>query len=240
MVAAMNEPKHQSNSEILAMVARREITPVEAADALLEEADLDVEADGPWARLGTALMLAVLLILSAMLAVPSADGQAPRWTARDIQMETLACIHENDWVGGLGGTADCGAQIQVIENSRDGTESFTSALLRRMPHFAARTTSRSWVWDLRPNMIANPPGWPFPTPAIHYRDSLHSVFLRVQGFMRGEEALPCRQEPISWLGRRTDGHVIAERLDSGLWREADCDRGGPRTREAYLYQIDPD
>jgi hypothetical protein len=173
-----------------------------------------------------AFLLAVALSLGAVLLVPvrlHAQAQA-RYSTADMRLETMACIHEASWSGGLGGTNDCGGQIQVVENSRRTGESFGAALRRRMPRFAARTTDRSWVWHLRPGLREDPPGWPFRVHAQHYDAAFHSVYRRVERFMTGAEPLPCDGDPITWLGRRIDGHVIEDRLASGQWAEVDCGR----------------
>ena len=173
------------------------------------------------------------------------DGQVaprlPHVTRDDALMASRACAHESTFRGGRGGTFDCGAQIQVIQTRRGEHETFTHALLRTMPRFAAHTTDRSWVHALPAGPISGDiPGWPYAYPARHDSDAWHSVYQRVSDFMLGREALPCAQPPEQWFGRRVDHEALQARLDSGRWMEADCNPGGAhetQTLNAYLTRV---
>lgn len=153
----------------------------------------------------------------------------------DALLAAQACLHENSYAGGIGGTTDCGAQISVFLARRNRGESLSDVILRTMPRFAAGTTSRAWVRAMPWGPLReNPPGWPALYPARHDDDRWHSVVLRVRGFLSGREPLPCVSPPHEWLGRVTDGDVLAERLRRGFV-EIDCSGGSPRqTLEAYI------
>ena len=167
----------------------------------------------------------------------TAAAQATRYSLADALLAAQACVHEATWAGGRGGTADCGGIIQVAEHSRAPGETFSSALRRRMPRFAAGTSDRAWVLGLPagPLRVA-PAGWPFRVPARHYAPAWSGVFARVSDYMHEREPLPCSPEPMGWFGRETDGDALAARLATGLWRESDCGT----THNAFVYQIDPD
>lgn len=176
---------------------------------------------------------------------PSTPSAVPRGLGLSRGESILAwqaCMHETDYVGGTAGTADCGALMQVIENSRRGAETFGAALLRRMPRFAARTDRRPWIRELTPGrQLRDPPHWPYVHVHVgHYEAQMSSVWSRVLRFAHGVEELPCNYEPVEWFGRATDGQVIAARLATGRYVEANCSAGGPRTVQAYLAFVDLD
>lgn len=194
----------------------------------------------------TPLIALALLILSlaAVLALAEhAPAQAPLFSRSDAVLASRACVHEATFAGET--TGDCGGIIQTVQSRRRAGETFSHALERTMPRFAAHTTDRSWVHDLRAELTTgNPEGWPF-RYSFHARrgpegrsdaQRWNAVYLRVSRFMHGEEPLPCNPEPRAWYGRRTDGNVLAERLATGRWREAACGV----TRNAFLYAVDPD
>jgi len=178
------------------------------------------------------LLLFAFVLAALSFVVTPAQSQAPRWTRADGLLAAQACVHEADMIS----LNDCGGIIQVIENSRAVGESFSHALRRRMPRFAAGTTDRAWVSGLAWGPITTLEGWPFLVPARHYSDAWHGVLARVNAYMHGLEPLPCAPEPSSWFGRQTDGNVLAARLASGRWREAECGE----TRNAFLYAVDVD
>ena len=192
------------------------------------------------------ILLALVVLLAALAMLPQSCGnaaptrvlsQAPRFTPRDALEAARACVHEATWAGGVGGSADCGGIIQVVETRRRTDESFLSALHRTMPRFAAHSTDRSWVHFLETRVMRdNPPGWPFNVGVQHYDSAWHSVYRRVTGFMHGTEALPCEPDPVGWFGRETDSHALAARLATGLWREAVCGE----THNAFIYPLDPE
>lgn len=171
----------------------------------------------------------------------SEPQRLPGVTRADALLESRACAHESTFEGGVGGTYDCGAQIQVIQTRRRPGETFSHALLRTMPRFAAHTTSRSWVHYLPDGPIRGDVlGWPYPYPARHDSERWHSVYQRVSDFMLGREPLPCAQSPEQWFGRRVDHEALQARLDSGRWVEADCNPGGSpetQTLNAYLTRV---
>jgi len=179
--------------------------------------------------------------VAAEALVASAPRRLPGVTRDDALLEARACAHESTFRGGRGGTFDCGAQTQVIQTRRREGETFSHALLRTMPRFAAHTTSRAWVHALPAGPLHDdPPGWPYEYPARHDSDAWHSVYLRVSDFMLGREPLPCAAPPEHWFGRRADHDQLAARLASGRWVEADCNPGGaPQTQtlNAYLTRV---
>lgn len=165
----------------------------------------------------------------------------PHVTRADALLAARACVHESTFRGGHGGTFDCGAQIQVIQTRRHEGETFSHTLLRTMPRFAAHTTSRSWVHYLPDGPIRGEVlGWPYAYPARHDSDAWGSVFGRVSDFMLGREALPCEDPPEQWFGRRVDHEALQARLDSGRWRETNCNPTGvpeTQTLNAYLTRV---
>ena len=169
---------------------------------------------------------------------PPAPQRLPGVTRADALLASRACAHESTFRGGRGGTYDCGAQIQVIQTRRRLGETFSHALLRTMPRFAAHTTSRSWVHALPDGPIRGEiAGWPYAYPARHDSDAWSSVFARVTDFMLGREPLPCVDPPEHWFSRLVDGDAIAARVSSGRWVETDCNPGGApetQTLNAYL------
>lgn len=230
---------HRTNQELLRQVARREITPSDATEAMLRaDFERSEEGDGPWVRLAWAFMIASFLVLGALLAAPAdADGQAPRYTQADGLAAARGCVSESTWRGGSE-TQDCGGIIQVVESRRAPGEAFTAAIRRTMPRFFGGRTDRLWALHLPYGPITeNPEGWPYAYGAAHHSAQWRTVMDRVRGYMLEGVALPCSPQPSSWLGRETDGHVLREHLDSGLWRESDC--GGP-TVNAFLYRVDVD
>lgn len=174
---------------------------------------------------------------------PAEAQPLPGITRADALLESRACAHESTFRGGIGGTFDCGAQIQVIQTRRRPGETFSHTLLRTMPRFAAHTTSRSWVHGLPDGPIRGEVvGWPYAYPARHDSAAWGSVFARVTAFMRGREPLPCAQPPEQWFGRRVDHDALQARLDSGRWVETDCNPGGApetQTLNAYLTRTHP-
>lgn len=194
---------------------------------------------------GAFLVFTVALTRCAPQPVPAAAQTLPgdmNLSRREVTLAWQACMHETDYVGGEGGTADCGAMMAVIDGSRRGPETFGQALLRRMPHFAAGTDDRPWFRFLQPGpQRQDPPHWPYVHIHVaHYEQQMLSVYRRVISFARGHEPLPCDLEPVEWFGRAVDGRVIASRLASGRYIEADCNADGPRTRQAYLALVDLD
>jgi len=173
-----------------------------------------------------------------VMSISGAPQRLPGVTRADALLAARACAHESTFRGGRGGTYDCGAQIDVIQTRRRPGETFSHALLRTMPRFAARTTSRSWVHALPDGPIRGEiPGWPYAYPARHDSEAWHSVYQRVTDFMLGREPLPCAQHPEHWFSRRVDHEALQARLDSGRWVEADCNPGGApetQTLNAYL------
>jgi hypothetical protein len=161
-------------------------------------------------------------------------------TRADALLAAQACVHENSWQGGIGGTFDCGAQIQVFVTRRLAHEPFQHVIERLMPRFAAGRTTRSWVRQLPFGpMREDPPGWPALYPARHDDELWHGVFTRVSGFLRGREPLPCAQPPEAWFGRYVDHEAIEHRLTLG-WREIDCNPGGsPATQTLEMYMARP-
>lgn len=170
-----------------------------------------------------------------------APERLPAVTREDALLAARACAHESTFAGGRGGTFDCGAQVQVIQTRRHEHETFSHALLRTMPRFAAHSTSRSWVHYLPDGPIRGEVhGWPYPYPARHDSDRWHSVFLRVSDFMLGREGLPCEAPPEQWFGRETDSEALQGRLATGRWVETDCNPGGrpeTQTLNAYLARV---
>lgn len=181
----------------------------------------------------------VLLLLAGLMAAFSfvrfAHGQEPHFVRTDGLLAAQACVHEATWGGARSG--DCGGIIQVVETRRRPGETFSSALRRTMPRFARGATDRAWVSELPYGPLTRDPvRWPFRVPAAHYSDAWRAVLHRVSEYMHGLEPMPCTPAPSAWFGRRTDGNVLAARLDSGRWREADCGE----TANAFLYAIDVD
>lgn len=163
-------------------------------------------------------------------------GQAPRYSQADGLLAAQACVSEATWAGAAT-TNDCGGIIAVVEARRGEHETFSAALRRTMPRFTAGTTDRIWALHLPYGPITqNPQGWPYAYGARRHSDQWRAVVDRVRGYMLEGVALPCSPQPISWLGRRTDGHVLAGRLDSGHWRESSCGA----TQNAFLYMTDVD
>lgn len=221
-----------TNSEILQKIARRELTPEDATTIMLAD---DERRDGPlhasWIEILSTIIAVVLIV--AFFCGSIGHSQAPRWTQSDGLFASQACVHEADF-DSLG---DCGGIIQVVESRRRSGETFSAALRRTMPRFTAGRTDRVWALHLPYGPITeNPEGWPYTYGAAHHSAQWRAVVERVRGYMLGGVALPCSPQPISWLGRQTDGHVLAERLDSGRWRESSC---GP-TSNAFLYLADVD
>jgi len=198
-----------------------------------------------------ALLAGLLLILVFSVAMcgprpaPAAAQEAverPRpllrgLTQADYLLASQACVHENSWRGGIGGTFDCGAQIQVFLTRRFAHEPLAHVIARLMPRFTARTTDRSWVLELPYGPLReDPPGWPALYPARHDDDAWHAVVLRVRGFLSGREPLPCARAPEAWFGRYVDHEAIEHRLTLG-WEEIDCNPGGElstQTLEMYM------
>lgn len=212
-----------TTQEILQKVALRELTPERAAEIMLEP---ELPA---WPS--SALWLLALAVLAAVgLFWPGVGhSQAPRYTAADALDGSRACVSEATWLGGS--SPECGGIIQVVESRRHEGESFRSALHRTMPRFFGGRTDRLWALRLEFGPIRqNPEGWPYTYGAAHHSHDWHEVYERVTEYMNGTRPLPCSPQPSSWLGRETDGHVLADRLASG-WREVDC--GGP-TVNAFI------
>lgn len=161
-------------------------------------------------------------------------------TQADVLLAAQACVHENSWQGGVGGTFDCGAQIQVFLTRRLAHEPLRHVIERLMPRFAAGTTSRSWVHGLPwGHLREDPPGWPALYPARHDDDRWHAVAERVVGFLRGREPLPCASPPEAWFGRYVDHEAIEHRRELG-WVAIDCNPGGaPETETLELYMARP-
>jgi len=163
----------------------------------------------------------------------------PRFTSDDGILAARACVHEATWAGAV--TNDCGGMIQVVETRRREHETFSAALRRTMPRFSAGRTARAWVLSLPAGpLTADPIGWPYPYEASTHAREWRGVYERVRDFMQGARALPCAPEPSMWFGRVTDSRALEARLSSGLWREAECGEGTARTRNAFLYGVDPD
>lgn len=192
--------------------------------------------DGEDMREILTLMMAALVAMSAAhCGERTADAQPSRFTREDGLLAARACVHEATWAGAR--TGDCGGMIQVVEARRRDGEPFASALRRTMPRFSAGATARAWTLRLPAGpMHADPIGWPYPHAARVHDAEWLAVFSRVRDYMSGTLPLPCTPEPSAWLGRATDGDVLAARLATGFWREADCGE----TRNAFLYRYDPD
>lgn len=161
-------------------------------------------------------------------------------TQADVLLAAQACVHENSWRGGVGGTFDCGAQIQVFLTRRARGETLRHVIERLMPRFAAGRTTRSWVLGLPwGHLHEDPPGWPALYPARHDDERWHGVATRVSGFLRGLEPLPCERGPEAWFGRAVDHEAIERRRQLG-WLEIDCNPGGaPTTETLELYMARP-
>jgi hypothetical protein len=178
-------------------------------------------------------MLLILVFLADCLA-STVHSQASRWTQDDGLLAAQACVSEATW-DGASSTSDCGGIIQVVEARRGEHETFAAALRRTMPRFFGGRTDRIWALHLPFGpIVRNPEGWPYTYGAAHHSRQWAAVMARVHGYMREGVPLPCSPAPISWLGRETDGHVLADRLSSGAWLESSCGE----TRNAFIYQVD--
>ena len=195
------------------------------------------------------LALLMAMVFTALSAVPGdaqeAATDAPveltppysyRFTSADRVFASRACVHESTWAGAER-TADCGGIIQVVMERRHRGETFSEALARTMPRFAAGITSRAWTLRLPSGPLrVDPEGWPYDYPARHHDDSWLAVNLRVSRYMRGEEPLPCSPTPRRWFGRETDGAALARTLAGGRWCEARCGE----SRNAFLARCGAD
>lgn len=162
-----------------------------------------------------------------------------RFTRSDRLLASQACAHEATFAGAH--TVDCGGILQTVMERRRPVryvghrrfpaETFERALARTMPRFYAGITGRSWTRFLPTGPIRdNPRGWPYAYEARHHNEEWLAVNLRVAGFMRGSEPLPCSPSPSRWFGRTTDGEALRETLAEGRWCEAICGE----SRNAFL------
>lgn len=179
------------------------------------------------------LVALVLALTSGVRAQATPEPVAPysyRFTVGDRLQAARACVHEATWAGSER-TADCGGIIQVVMERRHRGETFTEALARTMPRFAAGITSRSWTLHLPSGPLRlDPEGWPYDYPARVHDEAWLATNTRVQNYMRGVEPLPCSPTPRRWFGRETDGEALRATLAGGRWCEAICGE----SRNAFL------